>query len=71
MNWNTSTLPKTDENVLVCLSDNTVIMGVWKNDTITRGHHWEIYWQEGLNHIAPSHRNVLAWMPLPEPPEIW
>ncbi|HYF69137.1 MAG TPA: DUF551 domain-containing protein [Ohtaekwangia sp.] len=69
MKWISNQLPKTDTDVLVLLDDETILMGRWVNDRITRGHHWELYWQEGLKHIAPSRRNVTHWMPLPELPQ--
>lgn len=62
-------LPKTNQDVLIVLGDETILLGVWKNDVITRGHHWEAYWQNGLAHVIGSGRLVTHWAPLPEPPK--
>jgi hypothetical protein len=67
--WIHKQLPKVGQDVIIALDDDTIMMGRFVNDTITRGHHWEAYWQEGLGSVVNSNRHVTHWMPLPESPK--
>ena len=48
--------------VLVCLSDETVMCGKYENGN------WFAYWLEGIDNVYAGNRNVTHWMELPIPP---